>query len=293
MTFSVNNSPFAGKEGDFVTSRQIRTRLYREIQTDVSLRVDDTGLTDAFKVSGRGELHLSVLIENMRREGYEFQVSKPEVLFKTIEGKKHEPIEKVTIDVNNEFVGAVIDKLGQRRGELLSMSEPTGGYARLIFSIPARGLIGYRQEFLTDTKGNGIINTMFDGYAPYKGDIPKRKVGSIIAYETGEATGYGLYAAQERGILFIPAGVPVYSGMIVGSNPKGLDVEVNVTRKKQQSNVRSSGADDSLKLSPPKNMSLEEALEFIEDDELIEVTPLSFRIRKKILDANKRYKSKK
>ncbi len=293
MTFSVNNSPFAGREGDFVTSRQIRTRLYREIQTDVSLRVDDTGLTDAFKVSGRGELHLSVLIENMRREGYEFQVSKPEVLYKIIDGKKHEPIEKVTIDVNNEFVGAVIDKLGQRRGELLSMSEPTGGYARLIFSIPARGLIGYRQEFLTDTKGNGIINTMFDGYAPYKGDIPKRKVGSIIAYETGDSTGYGLYAAQERGILFISPGVPVYSGMIVGSNPKGLDVEVNVTRKKQQSNVRSSGADDSLKLSPPKNMSLEEALEFIEDDELIEVTPLNFRIRKKILDANKRYKSKK
>ena len=293
MTFSVNNSPFAGREGDFVTSRQIRTRLYREIQTDVSLRVDDTGLTDAFKVSGRGELHLSVLIENMRREGYEFQVSKPEVLYKIIDGKKHEPIEKVTIDVNNGFVGAVIDKLGQRRGELLSMSEPTGGYARLIFSIPARGLIGYRQEFLTDTKGNGIINTMFDGYAPYKGDIPKRKVGSIIAYETGDSTGYGLYAAQERGILFISPGVPVYSGMIVGSNPKGLDVEVNVTRKKQQSNVRSSGADDSLKLSPPKNMSLEEALEFIEDDELIEVTPLNFRIRKKILDANKRYKSKK
>lgn len=293
MTFSVNNSPFAGKEGDFVTSRQIRTRLYREIQTDVSLRVEETDLTDAFKVSGRGELHLSVLIENMRREGYEFQVSKPEVLYKTIDNKKQEPIEKVTIDVNNEFVGAVIDKLGQRRGELLSMSEPTGGYARLTFTIPARGLIGYRQEFLTDTKGNGIINTMFDGYAPYKGDIPKRKVGSIIAFETGEATGYGLYSAQERGILFIGAGVPVYSGMIVGSNPKGLDVEVNVTRKKQQSNVRSSGADDSLKLSPVKNMSLEEALEFIEDDELIEVTPMSFRIRKKILDANKRYKSKK
>ena len=293
MTFSVNNSPFAGTEGDFVTSRQIRTRLYREIQTDVSLRVEDTDLTDAFKVSGRGELHLSVLIENMRREGYEFQVSKPEVLFKTIDGKKQEPIEKVTVDVNNEFVGAVIDKLGQRRGELTSMSEPSGGYARLIFTIPARGLIGYRQEFLTDTKGNGIINTIFDGYAPYKGDIPKRKVGSIIAFETGEATGYGLYSAQERGILFIGAGVPVYSGMIVGSNPKGLDVEVNVTRKKQQSNVRSSGADDSLKLSPAKNMSLEEALEFIEDDELIEVTPLNFRIRKKILDANKRYKSKK
>ncbi len=293
MTFSVNNSPFAGKEGDFVTSRQIRTRLYREIQTDVSLRVEETGLTDAFKVSGRGELHLSVLIENMRREGYEFQVSKPEVLYRTIDGKKQEPIEKVTIDVNNEFAGAVIDKLGKRRGELLSMSGPNGGYARLIFTIPARGLIGYRQEFLTDTKGNGIINTMFDGYAPYKGDIPKRKVGSIIAYETGEATGYGLYAAQERGILFIEAGVQVYSGMIVGLNPKGLDVEVNVTRKKQQSNVRSSGTDDSLKLSPVKNMSLEEALEFIEDDELIEVTPMSFRIRKKILDANQRYKSKK
>lgn len=293
MTFSVNNSPFAGREGEFVTSRQIRNRLYREIQTDVSLRVEETEMTDAFKVSGRGELHLSVLIENMRREGYEFQVSKPEVLYKIINEKKHEPIEKVTIDVNNEFVGAVIDKLGQRRGELLSMNEPSGGYARLIFTIPARGLIGYRQEFLTDTKGNGILNTMFDGYAPYKGDIPKRKVGSIIAFETGEATGYGLYAAQERGILFIPAGVQVYSGMIVGSNPKGLDVEVNVTRKKQQSNVRSSGADDSLKLSPAKDMSLEEALEFIEDDELIEVTPLSFRIRKKILDANKRYKSKK
>lgn len=293
MTFSVNNSPFAGKEGDFVTSRQIRTRLYREIQTDVSLRVEETGLTDAFKVSGRGELHLSVLIENMRREGYEFQVSKPEVLYRTIDGKKQEPIEMVTIDVNNEFAGAVIDKLGKRRGELLSMSGPNGGYARLIFTIPARGLIGYRQEFLTDTKGNGIINTMFDGYAPYKGDIPKRKVGSIIAYETGEATGYGLYAAQERGILFIEAGVQVYSGMIVGLNPKGLDVEVNVTRKKQQSNVRSSGTDDSLKLSPVKNMSLEEALEFIEDDELIEVTPMSFRIRKKILDANQRYKSKK
>jgi GTP-binding protein len=293
MTFSVNNSPFAGKEGEFVTSRQIRTRLYREIETDVSLRVGDADSTDAFKVSGRGELHLSVLIENMRREGYEFQVSKPEVLYKEIEGKKHEPIEKVTIDVNNEFVGAVIDKLGQRRGELLSMSEPTGGYARLIFTIPARGLIGYRQEFLTDTKGNGILNTMFDGYAPYKGDIPKRKVGSIIAFETGESTGYGLHAAQERGILFIAAGVQVYSGMIVGSNPKGLDIDVNVTRKKQQSNVRSSGADDSLKLSPAKNMSLEEALEFIEDDELIEVTPINFRIRKKTLDASKRYKSKK
>ena len=293
MTFSVNNSPLAGREGDYVTSRQLRNRLYKELQTDVSLRVEDTDQTDAFKVSGRGELHLSVLIENMRREGYEFQVSKPEVLFKTIDGKKHEPMEKVTIDVGSEFVGAVIDKLGQRKGELASMSEPVGGYARLIFSIPARGLIGYRQEFLTDTKGNGILNTIFDGYAPYKGDIPRRKTGSIIAFETGEATGYGLYSAQERGILFIEAGRSVYEGMVVGSNPKGLDIEVNVTRRKQQSNVRASGSDDSLRLSPPKIMSLEEALEFIEEDELIEVTPLNFRIRKRILETNKRYKSKK
>jgi len=293
MTFSVNNSPFAGREGDFVTSRQLRNRLYKELQTDVSLRVEDTDQTDAFRVSGRGELHLSVLIENMRREGYEFQVSKPVVLYKTIDGKKHEPMEKVTIDVGNEFVGAVIDKLGQRKGELASMSEPVGGYARLIFSIPARGLIGYRQEFLTDTKGNGILNTIFDGYAPYKGDIPRRKTGSIIAFETGEATGYGLYSAQERGILFIEAGKSVYEGMVVGSNPKGLDIEVNVTKRKQQSNVRASGSDDSLRLSTPKIMSLEEALEFIEEDELIEVTPLNFRIRKRILETNKRYKSKK
>ena len=293
MTFSVNNSPFAGKEGDFVTSRQIRNRLYKELQTDVSLRVEDTDLTDSFKVSGRGELHLSVLIENMRREGYEFQVSKPEVLYKIVEDKRYEPMEKVTVDVGSEFVGAVIDKLGQRKGELASMSEPTGGYARLEFSIPARGLIGYRQEFLTDTKGNGIINTIFDGYAPYKGEIPKRKSGSIIAFETGEATSYGLYSAQERGILFIGPGTEVYAGMVVGSNPKGLDIEVNISRRKQQSNVRASGSDDSLRLSPPKIMSLEEALEFIEDDELIEVTPLNFRIRKKILEANKRHKSKK
>jgi GTP-binding protein len=293
MTFSVNNSPFAGREGDFVTSRQVRNRLYKELQTDVSLRVEDTDQTDAFKVSGRGELHLSVLIENMRREGFEFQVSKPEVLYKTIDGRKHEPMEKVTIDVDSEFVGAVIDKLGQRKGELVSMSEPVGGYARLIFSIPARGLIGYRQEFLTDTKGNGILNTIFDGYAPYKGDIPRRKSGSIIAFETGEATGYGLYSAQERGILFIEAGKAVYEGMVIGSNPKGLDIEVNVTKRKQQSNVRASGSDDSLRLSPPKIMSLEEALEFIEEDELIEVTPLNFRVRKRILETSKRYKSKR
>ena len=293
MTFSVNDSPFAGREGKFVTSRQIRNRLYKELQTDVSLRVEDTDVTDSFKVSGRGELHLSVLIENMRREGYEFQVSKPEVLYKYESGKRLEPMEKVTIDVSNEYVGSVIEKLGQRKGELVSMTEANGGYARLEFSVPARGLIGYRQEFMTDTKGNGILNTVFDGYAPYKGDIPKRNEGSIMAFETGEATTYGLHSAQERGVLFVEAGVPVYAGMIVGSSPKGLDIEVNVCRKKQQSNVRASGSDEALRLSPPRIMSLEEALEFIEDDELIEITPTNFRMRKKILDANKRYKSKK
>ena len=293
MTFSVNNSPFAGREGKFVTSRQIRNRLYRELQTDVSLRVEDTDLTDAFKISGRGELHLSVLIENMRREGYEFQISKPEVLFKIEDGKKMEPIEKVTIDVSTDFIGTVIDKLGQRKGELVSMSEATSGYARVVFSIPARGLIGYRSEFMTDTKGNGIMNSIFDGYARYKGDIPSRKDGSLIAFETGDTTTYGLHAAQERGVLFVGPGVPVYNGMVIGSNPKGLDIEVNVTKKKAQSNVRASGSDDALRLSTPKNMSLEEALEFIEDDELIEVTPVNYRIRKRILDANKRYKAKK
>nr|WP_300005195.1 translational GTPase TypA [Tissierella sp.] len=293
MTFSVNNSPFAGREGKFVTSRQIRNRLYKELQTDVGLKVEDTDATDSFKVSGRGELHLSVLIETMRREGYEFQISKPEVLFKEIDGKKMEPIEKVVIDVSNDFVGSVIEKLGQRKGELLSMTEATGGYARLEFTIPARGLIGYRQEFMTDTKGNGIINTIFDQYAPYKGDIPRRKMGSIIVFETGETTAYGLHAAESRGVLFLGAGVPVYAGMVVGENPKGQDIEVNVTRKKQQTNVRSSGTDESLRLSPPNLMSLEEALEFIEEDELIEITPLSYRIRKRILDTNKRYRSKK
>ena len=234
MTFSVNNSPFAGREGKFVTSRQIRNRLYRELQTDVSLRVEDTDSTDSFKVSGRGELHLSVLIENMRREGYEFQVSKPEVLYKDVDGKRYEPMEKVNIDVSADFIGTVIDKLGQRKGELVSMSEATSGYARLIFSIPARGLIGYRQEFLTDTKGNGIMNSIFDGYEPYKGDISSRKDGSIIAFETGEATTYGLHAAQERGVLFIEPGTQVYEGMIIGSSPKGQDIEINVTKRKHK-----------------------------------------------------------
>lgn len=293
MTFSVNDSPFAGREGKFVTSRQLRNRLFKELQTDVSLRVEETDSTDAFKVSGRGELHLSVLIENMRREGYEFQVSKPEVLYKYENDKKLEPMEKVIIDVTEEYIGTVIEKLGIRKGELISMSEPKGGYIRLEFSIPSRGLIGYNQEFMTDTKGNGILNSIFDGYGPYKGDIPTRKDGSLISFETGEATTYGLYQAQERGILFITPGTPVYEGMVIGSSPKGQDIEVNVCRKKHQTNTRASGSDDALRLSPPKEMSLEEAIEFIEDDELIEITPTSFRIRKKILDSTKRYKSKK
>ncbi len=293
MTFSVNNSPMAGKEGDYVTSRQIKSRLERETQTDVSLLIEDTGSTDAFKVSGRGELHLSVLIENMRREGFEFQVSKPEVLFKEIDGKKQEPIENVTIDVSAAFVGTVIQKLGSRKGELISMTESNGGYTRLIFDIPARGLIGYRQEFMTDTKGEGILNSSFKEYQPFKGDIPKRSEGSLISFDTGVATAYGLHSAQERGILFIGAGVDVYEGMVIGSNQKGLDIEVNVSKKKHQSNVRASGSDDALRLSPPKDMSLEESLEFIGEDELIEVTPKNIRIRKRILDKNSRYKSKK
>ncbi|MBC7088566.1 MAG: translational GTPase TypA [Tissierellales bacterium] len=293
MTFSVNDSPFAGREGEFVTSRQLRNRLFKELQTDVSLRVEETSSTDSFKVSGRGELHLSVLIENMRREGYEFQVSKPEVLYKIIDGKKYEPIERVIIDVSTEYIGIVIEKLGQRKGELVSISDNSSGYSRLEFLIPARGLIGYRQEFLSDTKGNGILNSIFEGYELYKGDIPKRKVGSLIAFETGEATSYGLYQAQERGVLFITPGTEVYEGMVVGSNPKGLDIEVNVTRKKQQSNIRAAGSDEALRLSPAKSLSLEEALEFIESDELIEITPKNFRIRKRILNSNLRYKSKK
>ena len=293
MTFSVNNSPFAGEEGEYLTSRHLRNRLYKELQTDVSLRVEDTDSTDAFKVSGRGELHLSVLIETMRREGYEFQVSKPEVLYKYINGKKNEPMETVTIDVPEEFVGIVIEKLGKRKGELTYMAEANGGYSRLVFSIPARGLIGYRSEFMTDTKGNGILNTEFNGYAPYKGDIPTRTQGSLISFEKGEAVAYGLHSAQDRGILFVAPGTKVYEGMVVGSNPKGNDIEVNICKKKQQSNVRASGSDEALRLSPPKIMSLEEALEFIEDDELIEITPENLRIRKKILDNTKRYKSKK
>lgn len=293
MTFSVNDSPFAGREGDYVTSRQLRSRLMKEIETNVSMKVKETDTTDSFIVYGRGELHISVLIETMRREGYEFQVSKPQVIYREIDGRKCEPIERVMIDVDQAYIGPVMDKLGQRRGELRNMTESRGGYSRLEFDIPARGLIGYRQEFMTDTRGEGILNTEFKAYEPYKGDIPKRQMGSLIAFETTTSTSYGLYQAQERGNLFIGPGVEVYEGMIVGENPKGLDIEVNVGKEKQKTNMRAAGTDDALRLVPPIVMSLEEALEFIEDDELIEVTPKSIRLRKKILSNQKRYKSKK
>ncbi|MDE6607664.1 MAG: translational GTPase TypA [Lachnospiraceae bacterium] len=285
MHFLVNDSPLAGQEGKYVTSRHLRDRLFRELNTDVSLRVEETDTTESFKVSGRGELHLSVLIENMRREGYEFAVSKAEVLYHTDEnGKKTEPMELAYIDVPEEFSGTVIEKLSQRKGELRNMNAASGGYTRLEFSIPSRGLIGYRGEFMTDTKGNGIINTTFDGYGPYKGDIQYRKQGSLIAFEAGEAITYGLYNAQERGTLFIGPGEKVYSGMVVGQNGRGEDIELNVCKKKQLTNTRSSSADEALRLTPPKILSLEQALEFIDTDELLEVTPSALRIRKKILD---------
>ncbi|MCR5477232.1 MAG: translational GTPase TypA [Lachnospiraceae bacterium] len=290
MDFLVNDSPLAGREGKYVTSRHIRDRLMRELNTDVSLRVEETEDTDRFKVSGRGELHLSVLIESMRREGYEFAVSKAEVLYKEDEnGKKLEPMELAYIDVPNDYAGAVIEKLGQRKGELRNMGSISGGtYTRLEFSIPARGLIGYRGEFLTDTKGNGILNTVFDGYAPYKGDIQYRKQGSLIAFEPGEAITYGLFNAQERGTLFIGPGEEVYAGMVVGQTGKAEDVEINVCKKKQLTNTRSSSADEALRLTPPKILSLEQAIDFIETDELLEVTPTHLRIRKKILDSRLR-----
>lgn len=289
MNFVVNDSPLAGQEGKFVTSRHIRDRLFRELNTDVSLRVEETDSADSYKVSGRGELHLSVLIENMRREGYEFAVSKAEVLYHTDENEKRlEPMELAYIDVPDEFTGSVIDKLSQRKGELRNMTPITGGYTRLEFNIPSRGLIGYRGEFLTDTKGNGIINTIFNGYEPYKGDIQYRKQGSLIAFESGESVTYGLFSAQERGTLFIGPGEKVYSGMVVGQCAKAEDIELNVCKKKHLTNTRSSSADEALTLTPPKILSLEQALDFIDTDELLEVTPESLRIRKRILDPTMR-----
>ena len=289
MNFIVNDSPLAGQEGKFVTSRHIRDRLFKELNTDVSLRVEETDSPDSYKVSGRGELHLSVLIENMRREGFEFAVSKAEVLYHTDEnGKKLEPMERAYVDVPDEFTGSVIEKLSQRKGELQNMTPITGGYTRIEFLIPSRGLIGYRGEFMTDTKGNGIINTIFEGYEPYKGDIAYRKQGSLIAFETGESVAYGLFSAQDRGTLFIGPGEKVYAGMVIGSCSRQEDIELNVCKKKHLTNTRSSSADEALTLVPPRILSLEQALDFIDTDELLEVTPESLRIRKRILDPTMR-----
>jgi len=289
----VNDSPVARMEGKFLTSRQMRERLMKELNNDVSLRVEETETTEKFKVSGRGELHLSILIETMRREGYEFQVSKPSVLYKEIDGERQEPMEIVAIDIPDEFTGVVIQKLSSRKGEMRQMTTGQTGYTRIQFSIPSRGLIGYRSEFLTDTKGNGIMNTLFDGYAPYKGEIPNRPQGSLISFETGEAVAYGMYNAQERGALFVSPGTKVYAGMIIGRNARSGDMEVNICKQKKAVNFRAAGNDEALRLVPPQIMSLEQCLEFITDDELVEVTPLNLRLRKKLLNSTDRARAAK
>ena len=290
MLFMVNNSPFAGKEGKYVTSRNLRERLFKEVETNVAMRVEETDSADTFKVSGRGELHLSILIETMRRQNYEFQVSRPKVIMKTIDGVLHEPMELLMIEVPDNYVGAVMEKLGSRKAELINMGTRETGTTHIEFKIPSRGLMGYRSDFLTDTNGNGIMNHVFDSYEPYKGDIPQRAQGSLIAHETGDSTGYGLFAAQDRGRMFIGPGVSVYEGMIVGASPKNEDIVVNVCKKKHVTNTRAAGSDEALKLTPPTMLSLEQSLEFIKDDELVEVTPRSIRMRKTILQKELRMK---
>ncbi len=292
MNFMVNNSPFAGREGKFVTSRNLRDRLFKEVETNVSMRVEETDSADTFKVSGRGELHLSILIETMRREGYEFQVSRPEVIMKEVDGKLCEPIEILSVEVPEEYVGSVIEKIGARKAEMINMSPKESGMTILEFKVPSRGIIGYRSEFLTDTNGKGVLNQIFDSYEPHKGEIIQRRHGSLVAHETGVSTGYGLFAAQDRGRLFIGPGVEIYEGMVVGSTPKAEDITVNVCKKKHVTNMRASGSDEALKLTPPSILSLEQSIEFIDDDELLEVTPKNIRIRKRILDKNLRLRSK-